>query len=759
MPCSDLSIISNGGHYVSIDSRPVSCTRGVLKQMIGLYKRYLRSSCPSENGAKLVEPFISMNIVCPSRSYDANVEPAKDDILFMDSGGFLATLEHFFRSIYGELQPKDDSGKTSRQAAYRPRGFELLLARKLQVTRDSILPAQLGNVERIYEDQRNAVQDPPNLSPNPDTASTSDVQSNVGDSSNQAEFQREASHEKNEVSKSAPSSKPTLGSSELSENVRHESNQKRTWQHNMYSGDDEQDDDLYDLTDSQQGQSGSEDADEVENLRDVNISNPWTFAKLNAPIHNRPSDFEPGAGLNSNGQLLTPVRQRGDISDSSNVVFRDRAQDISTAAPGLPTPGRIERLPSTRASSISSPSQSFPFPMKAWGKGDQTTTSRSQMKGLEGERYSTGALDTWVRRSTVHNPTTLERRDSPRKESYVEHDMPAGNFSRDFVSARILPTGTPLSAILDVSQRPNRRPAPRKQQQNINKPFISPVNDPDRVWFETGLSRRTKPAQSAGAQSVREVIAARAPILYCSDDEVRTTERSPARTARPSPKPMHPDLVVTMDYEMRKQAAMQKRKEFLRQQALDARRQNQSSTDEIENALPLTNSPHKNRYNAAVASLSLSNPTATTTGMTSALEDSDPRAYLLRVQQREEAGRQSGGANASSRRLKRRKTTMLPLETTPAEATVQDLVFMIETTENTIESEVTKLGACDGYISAGRIGEGFASLGIEDVRAWEASVQKLVEERYQSEVGEKVSIEMDLWSAVQGLIGVGVATE
>lgn len=721
--------------------------------MIGLYKSYLLSACLSDNGAKLAEPFISMNIVCPTGSYDVNVEPAKDDVLFLDSEGFLATLERFFRSIYGELQPKDNNRKIPRQAVSRPRGFELLLSRKPPVNENSMLPAQLASDETIYEDQRNPVQGPQDLSLNPETTMASDVQSSIGALSAQADLHREASQEEAEKSKAAHSSDIRPVGNAFSDNARHDSNQKQTWQSNMYSDDYDQDDDLYDLRDSEQRTQASEDADKEEDLRDVNVSNPWTIAKLNVPIHIRPSDIEASESLRSNGQLLTPRRQRGDISNPSIAVLGDTLRDITSAVPGLPTPGRSQILSSPMTDPDSSSSYTFPYPMKAWGKGDRSTTSRT-LKPVQQERYSAGALDTWVQRSLTHLPTDLERIESPENGSSVEHTMPNRNSTRDFVSARVLPIGTPLDAIPEISQKPNSRSAPRKLQQNINKPFISPVNDPDRVWFETGQSRRKNPAPPAATQSVREAIAATAPIHDGSDDEIPAIERN---TARQSPKPMHPDLAVTMDYEMRKQAAMQKRKENLRQQALDVRLQNQSSIEETEAVLPPANSPHKNRYNAAIATLSSPNPTATT-GMTSALEDSDPRAYLLRVQLREEADRQ-GGANGVSRKLKRRKTTMLPLETTPAEATVQDLVLMLETTERAIETSITKLKAFDDYITAGRIGEGFASLGVEDVRVCEGRVRDLVDERYQSEVGEKLCIKLDLWSAVQGLMGKDVAVE
>ena len=83
----------------------MSGARGVLKQIIGLFKRYLKSTFAGiKDGERLIDVFVCLNIVCPKASYDANIEPAKDDVLFSDADLVLQYAEEFFKDIYGTIQ-------------------------------------------------------------------------------------------------------------------------------------------------------------------------------------------------------------------------------------------------------------------------------------------------------------------------------------------------------------------------------------------------------------------------------------------------------------------------------------------------------------------------------------------------------------------------------------------------------------------------------------------------------------------------------
>ncbi|KAG9245986.1 hypothetical protein BJ878DRAFT_321168 [Calycina marina] len=89
------------GQYVSIDSRPVSHDKGTMKKIVTLYKTYIRGVC-SDTPDKLTNPFIRMNLVCPRASYDPNVEPAKDDVLFGNESVIINSVRQFLKNVYGE---------------------------------------------------------------------------------------------------------------------------------------------------------------------------------------------------------------------------------------------------------------------------------------------------------------------------------------------------------------------------------------------------------------------------------------------------------------------------------------------------------------------------------------------------------------------------------------------------------------------------------------------------------------------------------
>ena len=118
------------GQYLSVDSRPVSCAQGVFKQIVSLFKSFLKSTS-SPSGEKVVDPFLYLNLICPQGSYDANIEPAKDNVLFTDAHLVLELVETCFRDVYGEYKTVESAAPLSKKATTRSGGdFDLLLARK-----------------------------------------------------------------------------------------------------------------------------------------------------------------------------------------------------------------------------------------------------------------------------------------------------------------------------------------------------------------------------------------------------------------------------------------------------------------------------------------------------------------------------------------------------------------------------------------------------------------------------------------------------
>jgi DNA mismatch repair protein MutL len=95
----------DGGHHVSIDSRPVSCSRGVLKKIITMYRTQIKIMVGEACSNIVKDPFIRLNIICPAGSYDPNVEPAKDDVIFADEPILLAAMDKWLATMYPKFVP------------------------------------------------------------------------------------------------------------------------------------------------------------------------------------------------------------------------------------------------------------------------------------------------------------------------------------------------------------------------------------------------------------------------------------------------------------------------------------------------------------------------------------------------------------------------------------------------------------------------------------------------------------------------------
>ena len=99
-PNSTGSKIANEGAFISVDSRPVSASRGTVKQIVAVFKERLRKANPTSGLVR--DPFLCMNIICPPDSYDPNIEPAKDDVLFEDERAVVAVVDKLLLSYYPE---------------------------------------------------------------------------------------------------------------------------------------------------------------------------------------------------------------------------------------------------------------------------------------------------------------------------------------------------------------------------------------------------------------------------------------------------------------------------------------------------------------------------------------------------------------------------------------------------------------------------------------------------------------------------------
>ncbi|KAL8637956.1 MAG: hypothetical protein Q9226_009051 [Calogaya cf. arnoldii] len=480
----------------------------------------------------------------------------------------------------------------------------------------------------------------------------------------------------------------------------------------------------------------SHDPEDEDELRDINVSNPWTFAKLNAPIRPQRPTASVANSVSRNQQLLTPAKEHGTLGDD---LFSPEVPSESLTNPNFPTPARSQHGTAHEASSP----ETFPYPMKRWGKAQREADSRQESSPDE-EHSSPTRLDTWNQRPPPHA-------DMASQASFHEqHGLLPSRPQRDFLPASELPLGTPLNAIPDISQTPCRKAVPRKQQHQtsskaFNKPFKPPaVQDSTRVWFDHLDDPSTRPSIPNKGRTDNS-LPARSPDRITSNDLEHDPIDDDENTPPGHQQHHHPGLAQIMDYEARKTAAIAQRRALLRQQSSSQTSGQQShlylspdhstqikisESQQSSFSLP-SSSPHQNRYNSAIAALHTPqttrtpNPNAALSLLADAataspqvtteidgvekIDPKDPRAYLMRSQKPNDG------------KVKRIRSGFLPLETpsSSSEDGVRDLTLILDT----------------NYLRPTALRSlSFQNVSDEETNVWEKNLMNLLCKRYPSDI-------------------------
>lgn len=226
-PDAQASKINNVGSFLSIDARPVSVARGTPKQMVRLFKERLRAASPSLEGVK--DPFICLNITCPSECYDPNIEPAKDNVLFDNPDIVLKVVEGLLNVAYPKLETHEESLPPNALQSSQPNS--LLDEASQDDTRNAEVVASAHGDLHVIGGQSPSYLTPPQV----------------------------------------PAESPF-----------------ESFRGNMYGFDEED----VSINVENQPQTANEEPNEQEEApRDISVSNPWTIARMNAPFRARPPNF------------------------------------------------------------------------------------------------------------------------------------------------------------------------------------------------------------------------------------------------------------------------------------------------------------------------------------------------------------------------------------------------------------------------------------------------------------------------------------
>ncbi|KAL5375232.1 hypothetical protein DPSP01_011331 [Paraphaeosphaeria sporulosa] len=246
------SKVANVGVFLSVDSRPVSTNRGTPKKIASVFRERLRKGNSSCHSVK--DPFLCINIICPPGSYDANIEPAKDDVLFEREDVVVSAVTKLFTAFYPEAVIASNVSDELGPSVSEP-------------------PTSYGNIGGPVNRPNTAfslLEEAMMVQPKRPETAFSILEEAV-----------RIEHDDHSANRNSPS----------------------RWRSNMYDIDE---DDLELLDFENQPRMFDE---EEEGCGATSFSNPWTIARMNAS----PKQKQPPRNV----QLMTPAKGHGDVAMGS----------------------------------------------------------------------------------------------------------------------------------------------------------------------------------------------------------------------------------------------------------------------------------------------------------------------------------------------------------------------------------------------------------------------------------------------------------
>ncbi|KAL2141579.1 hypothetical protein VTI28DRAFT_2181 [Corynascus sepedonium] len=138
----------NKGAFLSVDSRPITESRGTAKKLVSIFKKHVEDHFASAaSGNPPRDPFIRLNIRCPPGAYDVNVEPSKEDVIFKDEDRIVRQFKSVLSLIYSTHETQNPKSPSSAAAM----GIEVEADREqtLEVQSRSLPPQSTGHAWKV----------------------------------------------------------------------------------------------------------------------------------------------------------------------------------------------------------------------------------------------------------------------------------------------------------------------------------------------------------------------------------------------------------------------------------------------------------------------------------------------------------------------------------------------------------------------------------------------------------------------------------
>jgi DNA mismatch repair protein, C-terminal domain len=764
LTAADLRSACNADQYFSVDNRPVSADKGLMKELSKTYKQYLRSSLESGIGAStLTKPFLVLRISCPPDSYDVNVEPAKDELMFYNSTDLRDLFIKLVRDVYGDLKEKTEAIPLPK----RPVGFKGTTANSFNLLL-AIKPSKAVSL----------------TSRRPILASKHSSQK-IGESSTAVTLQenREAIDPSAEARCGSESPQGPEKLRELGKGANHTENQRAHV--NMFTAEDDNIIEDEDITPPEEGVTHNDEND------DAAVRNPWSLAKLNIRIPPK----RMGAPDQSASSVCNSEPNEGTKPSSYSHRIRLGGRSTSTS------PTRDSRVP------LQNPGP----PMRPWARrltesDDDSLTSSASDSG-EPRPHKT-RLDTWVQGDfQAGNNESLRRIQNP---SQIEHQAffhtPQSMSHRQQGSA-------------SNTERPLRRKMAQNssQQQRLSLPFKTPfkqnsprqypspvassephsntripmatVDDHQAGFHRPSLALGTPLTSSGGElddilefERRKRLVTAQYRKQQAMKGNWNTPSSLPSPSSHPSASGIDGAAMYAAAFPRATSRPGSADPSTKRQPDFESRfgTNGPAEQEQLQQPTPPRSNPHHNRYLAATRNLSRPQSPPNPDVMSHAhpeprtapehdgtaleddeyvtelpkIPDSDPRAYFMRFrqQQHQQAHADTNGLTRTGLKIRRAKTVRLPLEATPVGAGVHDLAVEVRTLTEGGEDEVTGfkggegvrkkyaiLEKVDEYIKTGHIETLSWSPFSKDVEEWEMTIKALVETKYRPRALDGVS--------------------
>ena len=672
-----------------------------------------------------------MHITCPRGSYDVNVEPAKDEVMFIDSETVLSLVDSIFKDYYGEKSqssistgPKYNTSFTHATSS----SFDFLLAKR-----------PVPSIEPLQQSQDDFTVSTSPQQAHPQAVTFHSVTAEPGKSQDPS------------ISPMACSSKDSASPSVAP--------RKGLW--NIYGLDTEDEE-------TPPPSPSSPDVDQdMEELRDDNAKNPWSIAKLNAPVRHSSmvDDYTSFATHQTSPSIVMqqdPVRLRttsqsnehrqplGPGPQLPSPITSPHSPDLfqNPGPPNRPWPSRQRRdedseldsepniLPASPDTQVS---EATFKPLDIWAK---PIRQRTELTGFK--RVS----DIYDKDGIFEQPPESDRPEISASQSQPVRMQPSLDLANQLNPQHKRPIGCPLR--LPLLRSPTDGPAiegstlvqqaaPGSQQPPF-KLSQSQIQELDQIMdFEH--RKKTANAQhrkilgkgtGRGLNIAKLVQLQRSTITAQDDDE--------------DVDPEHP---------------LQDHASEMEQASGTAAFGDRFSRHDNGPQVSQKSNPHRNRYLAAAKALTQIEDdrssesingdaqyrevgeTVEEEARTMNMAKDDPRAYLMRHQFHMENAN-ARGLSETGLRIRRTKTQRLPLESVPIDMMVNDLLVQVD----------FDIGACaesgpiiDRYSNTGKNEFITWTANMTNIGTWQGELTKLVDGMYKVQVGNELmppNIELDL---------------